>query len=351
MKRVLVAPLDWGLGHATRCIPIIRLLRELGCEVILAGSGSSLTLLRTEFPELKAEELPGYQPTYPASGSMMMKLAVQVPKFISAVLKENSATEKLVSMHSIDLVISDNRYGCYSRKVPSIFITHQLNLLAPFGWGWLAALANYVTHIFIKRFSECWVPDLPGSVLSGKLSQTGNPRVKFVGPLSRMQVYPQTNKYDLLVVISGPEPQRTLFENMAKKEIIKSGKKTLIVRGVMGSEHQRIADGVEVVDYLNSEKLSQAMAESKMVLSRSGYSTIMDLAKLGKRAIFVPTPGQTEQEYLAHRFRQQQVAYFMEQKSFSLTEAWKEAENYTGFQNYFGHDDLLKQALASYLQS
>lgn len=351
MKRVLVAPLDWGLGHATRCIPIIRTLHEFGCEVILAGSGSSLSLLKQEFPQLKFEELPGYQPTYPASGSMMIKLALQAPKFLRAVLKENSVIEKLVDKHQIGLVISDNRYGCYSRKVPSVFITHQLNLVAPPGWGWLSALSNYVTHIFIKRFSACWVPDFPGSMLSGKLSRTANQQVKFIGPLSRLNKSPQTNGYDLLAIISGPEPQRTLFEQLVIREIIKSGKKALVVRGVIGTERKMIADGVEVMDYLNSEKLSEAIAASKMIVSRSGYSTIMDLAMLGKKAIFVPTPGQTEQEYLAQRFKEMQVAYFMDQKSFSLPDALRESENYTGFQNYFSDDDRLKQALASYLQS
>ncbi|WKZ58405.1 MAG: glycosyltransferase [Cyclobacteriaceae bacterium] len=351
MKRVLVAPLDWGLGHATRCIPIIKVLLESGYEVILAGSGASLALLKTEFPELKTEELPGYKPTYPASGSMMIKLALQAPKFLRAVLKENSATEKLVEKHQINFVISDNRYGCYSRDVPSVFITHQLKLIAPAGWRWLAALANYVTHIFIKRFSACWVPDFPGSILSGKLSRTENQQLKFIGPLSRLNKFPQTNTFDLLAIISGPEPQRTLFEQLVIREIIKSGKKALVVQGVIGTARKMIADGVEVVDHLNSEKLSEAMAASKMILSRSGYSTIMDLARLGKKAIFVPTPGQTEQEYLAQRFKEMQVAYFMDQKSFSLTDALRESENYTGFQNYFSDDDRLMQALASYLPS
>jgi uncharacterized protein (TIGR00661 family) len=351
MKRVLVAPLDWGLGHATRCIPIIRLIRTLGHDVILAGSGASLSLLKTEFPELKTEELPGYQPTYPASGSMMIKLSLQALKFFRAALKENSAIEKLVDKYQISLIISDNRYGCYSRKVPSVFITHQLNLVAPPGWGWLAALVNYVTHIFIKRFSECWVPDFPGSILSGKLSRTENQQIKFIGPLSRLSAYPKTIKHDLLAVISGPEPQRTLFEQLVIQEVIKSDLKALVVRGIIGAARKMIADGVEVVDHLNSNKLSEAMAASKLVLSRSGYSTIMDLAKLGKKAIFVPTPGQTEQEYLAQRFKEMQVAYFMDQKSFSLTDALRESENYTGFQNYFSDDNRLKQALTPYLQS
>jgi uncharacterized protein (TIGR00661 family) len=351
MKRVLVAPLDWGLGHATRCIPIIRFLLQSGCEVILGGSGASLALLKAEFPELKTEELPGYKPTYPAFGSMMVNLALQAPRFLRTVLKENSATEKLVGKHGINLVISDNRYGCYSRKVPSVFITHQLNLIAPAGWGWLAASANYITHNFIRRFSACWVPDLPGSVLSGKLSRTSNQLIKFIGPLSRLRACPQTHAYDLLAVISGPEPQRTLFEQAVTREIIKSGKKALLVRGIMGTARNTIADGVEAVDHLNSDRLSEAMAASKMVLSRSGYSTIMDLARLGKKAIFVPTPGQTEQEYLAHRFKELQVAYCVEQKSFNLDEALHEAEKYTGFQNYFNHDDRLKQAFVSYLQA
>jgi uncharacterized protein (TIGR00661 family) len=349
-KRVLVAPLDWGLGHATRCVPIIDLLLELECEVFIAGAGSSMLLLQQEFPTLKSFQLPGYNPVYPASGSMMVKLMLQSGKFMKVVRDEQNQTEQLVQENKIDLIISDNRYGCYSAKIPSVFITHQVKLLAEPGWKWLGLLANKVLSRFIEKFTVCWVPDFPGSLLTGKLSASLNSKIRFIGPLSRLKSIDHTRiKYKVVALLSGPEPQRSIFEEIVTKQLVELDLPGLIVRGVIDRKRKMIGDKIEVDDHLDSEGLSLAMAQAEIVVSRSGYSTVMDVARLGKKAIFVPTPGQTEQEYLAKRFMQLGLAFSMEQKSFQLRNALEQSENYKGFVDYPSNDSSLKQNLEEIL--
>lgn len=349
-KRVLVAPLDWGLGHATRCAPILQALIALQCEVFIAGAGSSLALLQQEFPTLKSFQLSGYNPVYPSSDSMMLKLLLQAGKFMRTVSSEHKQVERIVQENNIDLIISDNRYGCYSSRVPSVFITHQVKLVAGPGWQWLGFLANKVLARFIKKFTVCWVPDFPGSLLSGRLSATTDKRIHFIGPLSRLKKVDQKEiKYPVLALLSGPEPQRSIFEEIVMKQVVELGIRGLIVRGVVDKNRGVINDKIEVIDHLDSEALSCAMAQAEIVLSRSGYSTIMDLARLGKKAIFVPTPGQTEQEYLAKKFRQAGIAYSTEQKDFLLTDALKQSANFKGFTDYSFDDTLLRKHLTNLL--
>ncbi len=350
-KRVLVAPLDWGLGHASRCVPVIRALQQLGCSVFLAGAGPSLKLLQTEFPKLPAFHLPPYNPVYPHKGSMMVKMLLQVGRFNRVVRAEHRATVELVGQQGIDAIIADNRYGCYVDGKPCVLITHQLNLQAPIPWQGLALLANSVTRRYLRKFTGCWVPDFPGSMLTGKLSATTDKQIRFIGPLSRFGFPPEQTQtqYDVLALISGPEPQRSLFETLVSQQLVQSGKKALIVRGVIHQNRNWLSENVEVVDYLSGATLEQALLQSEIVLARSGYSTIMDLARLQKKAIFVPTPGQTEQEYLASRFEKSGITFFMNQKSFSLTEALRASEQYCGFKKYTFDNELLLQPLKEFL--
>ncbi|MDH4058131.1 MAG: hypothetical protein OEU76_05175 [Cyclobacteriaceae bacterium] len=349
-KRVLITPLDWGLGHATRCVPIIQELIELKCEVLLAGAGPSLSFLRKEFPSLKYVSLPGYDPAYPSSGSLMFALALQAARFVKIVLREQNQVKRIINEYQIDAVISDNRYGCFSKKVPCVFITHQLTLLASPGWGWLGVLANFVTNQLISKFSLCWVPDFSGSILTGKLSDTKKKKVIFIGPLSRFKEPEVINEmtYDVLALLSGPESQRSVLEELVTRQLGELGLKALIVRGVIGQSDERTLNNIKIVNHLETDLLQQAILQSRLILSRSGYSTIMDLARLCKKAIFIPTPGQTEQEYLAKRFTKLGVSYSADQNSFSLREAIAESEKFTGFRDY-NFNGSLNQTLKEFL--
>lgn len=345
MKRVLVTPLDWGLGHATRCIPIIKKLIERNCEVLIAGNGDSLQLLKAEFPQLRHFVLPGYDPRYPVNGSMVLAMLIQVPKFLSTIRSEHNAIEKLISQQKVDLIISDNRYGCWSSKIISVLITHQSNILMPKRFGWLQELVRKMNIRHMEKFSTCWIPDvadkrnLAGDLISfGKIRPSLN--VNYIGPLSRFgspnkhgsysEAVSSGKRYDVTAIFSGPEPQRTLIENIVIPQLKISGLKYFVVRGLFSSTNTQVIRNE--VDFLTANDLEQVIESSEIIIARSGYSTVMDLATLGKKAIFIPTPGQTEQEYLAQRLMDKGIAFFMAQDVFDLSNALENTKKFSGFQ-------------------
>ena len=338
--------MDWGLGHATRCIPIIRELVRSGAEVIIAADGGGLTLLQEEFPDLQSIHLPGYRMKYAGNRSMNLQVFSNVPKIFYQIYKEHRALNKLISEHKLDAVISDNRYGLWSKKIYSVFLTHQITIKCPPGYKFLEPLLRGITSFFIGKYHRCWVPDVKeGENLSGDLSHEHLlPSLKFIGPLSRF-AYAQDQagtlngtsiekKYDIMVTLSGPEPQRTIFEELIIDQLKGTRLKSIIVRGVPGdliaigsaSSH----NGVAIHSHLNTKEMYEAMLSSEVVLSRPGYSTIMDLATVGKKAVFVPTPGQTEQEYLAETLKERGLFYSENQEDFNLETALANAKDFSG---------------------
>lgn len=327
-KRILVAPLNWGLGHATRCIPIIDELLKQGFEVILASDGRSLQILKKEFPKLKFVDLPAYDIHY-TTNSMIFNIAYQIPKILFAICKEFHFINKLAKKEKIDIIISDNRYGCIGFQTKNIFITHQINIIIPFKP--LEWLVNKCNHFLINRFDECWVPDFQGETsLSGQLSKGESiKKVKYLGLLSRMKNLSETSKYDIIAVISGPEPQRTKFEKLVVDELKSIDKKSLVVLGKPNEENRfRTNEYLELVSHLNTNELNKAIESSELVICRSGYSSVMDLVRLKKHAILIPTPGQTEQEYLADRLRDKRYFYVQNQSSFSIEKGLQEIAKY-----------------------
>ena len=350
-KRILVAPLNWGLGHATRCIPMIRELQRQHAEVILASDGRALDLLKTEFPDLVARELPGYNITY-HSDNMVRNIAWQLPKISRAVWKEYHFTQKLIARYRLDRIISDNPYGCYSSKIPCVFLTHQLNIKTPYPAT--NGMINFFNHLFIRQFDACWVPDVAGEPnLSGELSHgVFEKKIHFTGALSRMFFFETVKKYDVIAVLSGPEPQRTFLEQLIIDQAGKLPQRFLIVQGkTERKERFFIAENVEVVSFLTSEELNEAILASKIFIGRSGYSTIMDLAKLQKQAIFIPTPGQMEQEYLAGKMTGEHLFLVQEQRALDLNKAIQEVNRYSGFTSDFFNEKALADAVRNLLGS
>jgi uncharacterized protein (TIGR00661 family) len=351
MKNVLVTPLDWGLGHATRCVPIINELLKRDCKVYIGGCGDSLELLKREFPSVNFVQLPAYRPVYPSSGSMVVKMLTQLPKFLSTIKREHAAVEKIVKSSAIDLIISDNRYGCWSSAIPSVFITHQTNVSLPKQLIWLTGMVRKLNLSLIRKFSICWIPDYPdGRSLAGKLRLVREKnnrliRIKYIGVLSRFsQPKARENLYDIVCVLSGPEPQRGALEKIVIDGLTRSGLRYFVVRGIVGQQSGSLPTHNQV-NFLKGSDLQVVIEQSECVLARSGYSTIMDLATLGKKAIFVPTPGQTEQEYLAARLKAKGIAFYVEQKNFDIKEAWTRSKSFTGFNQFPGDAHLLTEAL------
>jgi uncharacterized protein (TIGR00661 family) len=302
-KRILVAPLDWGLGHASRCIPIIKYLLLKKIEVIIASSGEALTLLKIEFPSLEFIELPSNDIYYSSSNSQATAIGLQLIKLNRNIKRENNLIQKIIREKKIDAIISDNRYGIYSGKIPSIIITHQLNILMPKGYTIFSILINRTIKRLINKFDECWIPDNDSETdnLSGKLSHARlDINKKFIGVLTRMNYsenYVCTN--DILVILSGPEPQRSLLEKKLIFQLEKYLDKTIVI--VRGTEKYNpiIHPHIQFYNLIKSTELNKLIEASEIIISRSGYSSVMDLSQSRKKLILIPTPGQTEQEYLA----------------------------------------------------
>jgi UDP-N-acetylglucosamine transferase subunit ALG13 len=327
--KILVAPLDWGLGHACRCIPIIRHLSAIGCTVILAANSPQKSVLQTEFPDLLILELGGYNITYAKTKRWFsFRIFSQLPKILSAINKEHEWLKTIVSKHRIDAVISDNRYGLWHSQIPVAFITHQLNIEAPFSWS--KAIIRKFNYKFINRFSCCWVPDVEGIPnIAGKLShpkQLPRTPVKYMGGISRFEKQTAKEEYDALIVISGPEPQRTLFEEKILKDLENFRGKILLVRGLPGNASIiPSTNNAEIVNHLTSNELAIAFCKAKYIISRSGYTTVMDILKLNKKSILIPTPGQTEQEYLGAHLQKQYWCMIVNQNNFNLKQALTDA--------------------------
>ncbi|MCX6316496.1 MAG: glycosyltransferase [Bacteroidetes bacterium] len=327
--RILVAPLDWGLGHATRCIPIIRELLTRGADVWLAGEGAQELLLKTEFPDLPFIPLPGYRMRYAkTSRGLLWKMIQQAPKMKRAIHAEHAWLQKMVEIHQLDVVISDNRYGLYHSTIPSVFITHQLLIKSPFG-NWSEKILQHQNYRYIHRFTHCWVPDDPGSDnLAGELSHpTKMPSipVSYTGPLSRLCITEKEEKNKsaisgkLLVILSGPEPQRSLLEDKLLNDIAHYNGPATIVRGLPGEQTIIPSTNmIRVYNHLPAAALLEEFASAEWVISRSGYSTVMDLMALRKKSILIATPGQTEQEYLSRYLSENKRAVAMDQESFTL---------------------------------
>jgi uncharacterized protein (TIGR00661 family) len=334
VKRILLSPLDWGLGHATRCIPLIQALLDNDCDVLLAASGSSIPLLKAEFPAMTILEIPGYNVKYGVNTNLAVSMARQMPRLFSVVVEERRQLDKIVAKYKPDAVISDNRYGFRSKRLPSVMICHQLHLQFP---GYMAIPGVFIDKLhlsYLNRFDECWIPDYDTGALAGKLSFPPLEKTPcyYMGPLSRFEkpgTSPPEIKYDLAIVLSGPEPQRTIFEEMLLPQI-SPGRRILLVRGLPGytGRRQQHPDITEVA-HLDASRMKEALMNSEIVLSRPGYSGIMDFFVLQKNAILVPTPGQTEQENLARYHKEQKVFYSAPQKDFRLEDALQKSKDYS----------------------
>lgn len=329
-KKIMVAPLNWGLGHATRCIPVIKALIDNNFEPVIASDGEALLLLQKEFPELKSFQLPSYNIKFSKGNRLKYKLFLNIPRFLITARKEREVTEEIIFKENISGIISDNRFGVRSNKIPSVYITHQLNVLS----GNTTSITSKFHQRIISKFDECWVPDsIDQPKYSGDLSNTvkENLKVKFIGILSRFHKGQGNIKQDILIVLSGPEPQRSILEKKLLVQLKETNKKVLLVRGVVtDDEEPSVNENLKVVNYMLTEQLQEAFRESDVILSRSGYSTIMDLVRMEKKAFFIPTPGQFEQEYLANRMKELKRVPYAHQDHFELS-MLEQVKNYRGF--------------------
>jgi len=314
--KILVAPLNWGWGHASRCIPIIKEIQRLGLLPVIASDGDALIFLQKEFPAAEFLELPSYHIKY--GDNFKWSMFLNGPSILKGIYGEHQTIKKYVSIHKKSLlgIISDNRLGVFSKNIKSVYITHQLNIKA----GSLSFLVNGLHHFCIKKHKECWVPDEIGSVFSGELSVSKKIKPVYIGVLSRFKKEARPIEYDLIVLLSGVEYQRDQLEKVVAKELNTFKGTVLLVRGVFKPSKHVYPKNVTVVDYLLSKELEEAINSSTAVIVRSGYSSVMDMAVLEKKVLYIPTPGQTEQEYLGAYLKEKNLGALCSQNFFSMKE-------------------------------
>lgn len=325
--RILVCPLNWGLGHASRVVPVIHELIKKEYSVIIAADGNALEFLKNEFPRLKTIRFKSYNINYSKKNSQVFKMALLIPQLVNWTVREHFLLKKIVKDEKIDVVISDNRYGLWNKKTYTVFITHQLNILFPGILSVFEPVTRQIVKLIVKKYDECWVPDYGESFnLSGKLSHLSKKYSNryFIGPLSRFAFYANNKgikKYDVLFILSGPEPQRTILENIFIQSVHGKELKVALVRGVNLKFQDIRENRVSFFGMLNTPGLYELIQRSELVICRSGYSSVMDLVSLNKKAVLIPTPGQTEQEYLAKYLSDSGLFFYMKQNEFSVEKA------------------------------
>ncbi|GAB5553141.1 MAG: glycosyltransferase [Saprospiraceae bacterium] len=323
--RVLICPLDWGLGHASRCIPIIERYLAEGATVVIASNGGAAQLLKKQFPALRLYSLPSYGIHYPTR-SALFNFFLSAPRICYAVIVEHFRLRKIINREQIEYVISDNRLGCWSKAIPSFYISHQLQFA--FRQKWLNSLAAWAHYCWYKNYKELWIPDLPPpQQIAGKLAQPfGKKTVRYLGLLSQLESKEATLKYQALVILSGPEPQRSLLETKILTQLEQLPGPFLVVRGLPDTSeiYRPKNQSIASINFLGAKELSLKIAEASVVICRSGYSSIMDLLHLHQKAILIPTPGQPEQEYLAKYHAQNPLFKVATQDNFKLEILLKE---------------------------
>ncbi len=314
-KKILIAPLDWGLGHAARCVPLIKQLQQQNNNIVIACNTQQKTFLQQEIEDVAFADLFGYNMRYAKVLPLWMKILFQFPKLFIVVRRENKWLKEYLEKNKTDIVISDNRFGFYNEKVESVFITHQLNVQAPF----FKKAINHINASFIKKYNICWVPDYIEETkrLSGTLSYASIIKnTMFIGALSRFEKQqPQPKQYDGLILLSGPEPQRTLLEEKLISVFANTNYKIALVRGTQFARKNKLPDNFYATDVASAKQLQGLFNVSDKIICRSGYSTLMDLEALGMKALLIPTTGQSEQEYLAKYWQEKFGSTYLEQKN------------------------------------
>ncbi len=361
MAHVFISPLSWGLGHAGRVTPIIRELLNHGHEVTIATSGGALEMLKKEFPYCHFIFFQDYPVPYSSTRFFLPKFALSIPNLSKALADEKKIVDSLLSNNNYDMVISDSRLGVYSDKIPSFLISHQLRFSLPYYIKPVETFSLYINEYFHKRFERIIIPDNnPDTVcLSGKLCQstrrTTNTKAYYAGVLCPSHKMDVPEDLDFLVGISGPEPPRSQLEEILLRQVQKlPGNKVVLLGRPHDNFEKKLDRDTTVKSYVSYEEKNMLMNRAKFVISRSGYTTMMEMAELDKkRGLFTPTPGQTEQEYLSEHYEKQRWFHSKSQYKLNLPEDVEKAMKYIGFPTMPKTKDnvnrLYKEVLAQYL--
>ena len=323
---ILFTILNWGLGHAVRSITLIDHLKNSGHKISIASDGIALEFLSKEFPNLTFYKLPAYDIKYKYH-FMPLNIIEKTPQLIKSIIKEKKAVDKITQNNQIDLIINDNRLACYHKSIPSVYITHQLNVPAPNQI--LHKITNLGHQYFINKYDYCWIPDFANeNNLAGSISKSKKikPPIEYLGPLSNIRLENTESRLPLLVVLSGPEPQRSYLENKVINQASELDIEILLIRGTNTKRSFNNQNpNLRILDLVNRKELTTLIEQAQKIICRSGYTSLMDFYLNPKPLYFIPTPGQWEQEYLAKHWQENMGVPYSTQKDFKLKEAYEHA--------------------------
>lgn len=350
-KRILIAPLDWGLGHTTRCIPLIRQLIACKCEVVFAGNDLQQTFIRTLFPAIGLRNLAGYEVRY-GQRSVLPSVLLQIPRLINLIKEEHRWLLQICRAEHFDGIISDNRYGLWHPEIPSVVMTHQAQVLSGFGKTFDNSLLRLHRRL-LSRFHTRWIVDFQGrGNLGAALSQPAASwdNTRFIGWLTQFEKPALSDaRRHILVLLSGPEPQRTLLSDILWEQVAGLKQPVVFVEGKASASRASIPDHIRYISRSSGAELRTLLNESTLVICRSGYSTLMDLLLFKKSAILIPTPGQTEQEYLAKELSAKNYFGYQSQNSFNLKEALNNVPPFSFPLNFNNSHEQFKDVLIDWL--
>jgi len=336
--KVLFAVGSWGLGHATRDLPLITRLLETGCEVAVVSTDRALSLLRRELgPHCEFFDWPDVpKPLARTARVFYTKMALSVPLVFRSILSEQRALQDLLRSRRFDRIISDNRFGVQSRRVDSYQIVHGLRAIAPRRNRQLELAVEYFSYSMLRRAKRIIVPDYEGEGLSGELSHGLSffepDRLEYIGILASVRRRSVPVDVDYFVTISGPEPQRTILEELVLSQVDDLPGRVVVALGKPEEPFRlRKCGRAQVFSYLDRRQQENMMNRSRLIVSRSGYTTLMELVELGAQALLIPTPGQTEQEYLSWLHNSRGTYLSVQQHRLQLGRDVERARRFRGF--------------------
>ena len=336
--KIIYSVCSWGLGHATRSLPVIRKLIDENNEITIISNGRSLELLKKEIgSNIEYINIPDYPMLLSENARQFMaKSIIYWPLFIRKMQSGLSKLTKMLETKKCDIIISDGRYDIYSKKIPSFFISHQMRIMNPLRIRMFETGSEIFNLFFFKRFRGVIVPDYKEDSLSGDLSHNlkkiDEKKIHYVGVLSDFQKKKRKKDIDYLISISGPEPQRTLLEKKLLSQVDQLDGSIVITLGKTEDKNVSDNENILIYSFLTKEKRENLLNRAKLVVSRSGYSTIMDLAVIRTKALMTPTPGQIEQEYLSQYHNNKGTFYSVNQELLDLGRDVEIAKNMTGIQ-------------------
>lgn len=322
-KKIIISPMNWGFGHAGRMIPLALELRKKGHEILFCADRYVIPMLRRELPGISIIETDGLRIRYFRKIPLWISVLLHLPHIIAVSVMEHRELKRLVAKHNPDIIISDNRFGFWHKHIFSVYVTHMIRIPFPYAFRFMEPLGVWLHRKVIERFDLCLIPDFPGDLnLSGRLSHGVRlPRnIVWCGPLSRFNTAAGTGQFInapatvsaastpvftapdpyCCLILSGPEPQRSILKEMITAAA--TGMHLVILEGK--GEHNTIvrSENFTVVSNPYTALMKAIITGSSAVISRSGYTSLMELVSLNKGAVIIPTPGQPEQEYLGEYF-------------------------------------------------